>query len=125
MCRKRQKKQYRAPMQHMPTPQYPFEIVAIDTCGPFPQTHSGNQYIITIVDHMTSWPELFAVPDKTANTVAELLLNQFIPRHGCPKYLLSDNGTEFCNSVIALITKKDENSSFTNFSLSPHGESNL
>ena len=106
VCQRRQKKQYRAPMQHLPIPHYPFEIVGIDTCGPFPQTYSGNQYIITFVDHMTSWPELFAVPDKTANTVANLLMEHFIPRHGCPKYLLSDNGTEFCNSVIDLITKK-------------------
>lgn len=106
ICQRRQNKRYRAPMQHMPIPNHPFEVIGIDTVGPLPDTHAGNQYIITIVDHMTSWPELYAVPNKTAETVATLLMEKFIPRHGCPKYILSDNGTEFCNSVIELITKK-------------------
>ena len=106
ICIRRQKKKVRAPMQHMPMPDFAFEIIGIDTCGPFPQTHNGNQYIVTIVDHLTSWPEIYAVPNKTANAVAKLLLEHFIPRHGCPKYILSDNGTEYCNSVISLITQK-------------------
>ena len=32
---------------------------------------SGNTYIIAFVDWYSGWPEAFAVPDKTGETVAD------------------------------------------------------
>ena len=57
------------------------EIVGIDTCGPFPMSEDGNKYVCTIVDHFSGWPEAWAIPDKSAATIAKLLLDKFIPRH--------------------------------------------
>ena len=34
-------------------------------------------------DPVSGWPEAYAIPDKSANTIAQLLLSEFIPRHGC------------------------------------------
>ena len=45
---------------------------------------SGNKYIIAFVDWFSGWPEAFAVPDKTADTVAHLLIEEIFPRFGCP-----------------------------------------
>ena len=90
----------------MPVPQYPFEMVGIDTCGLFPESLQGNKYIVTIVYHFSSWPEACAVPDKTAETVARLLLEKFFPVHACPQTLLSDTGTEFVNGVIEYLLTK-------------------
>ena len=61
---------------------------------------SGNKYIIAFVDWYSSWPEAFAVPDKTADTVAHLLLNEIFPRFGCVLELVSDNGSENVNHVM-------------------------
>ena len=104
-CARRMKKVIR-PLQDMPEPNYPFEIIGIDTCGPFPETAQGNKYIVTIVDHFSSWPEAYPVPNKTAETVASLLIENFIPTHACPQMMLSDRGTEFVNSVISLLLQK-------------------
>ena len=44
--------------------------------------------------------------DKSADAVASILLEQFIPRHACPRMMLSDRGTEFVNGVISLLMAK-------------------
>ena len=106
LCKARRLKRGHAPMQDMPIPSFPFEIVGIDTCGPFPETANGNKYVITLIDHLSAWPEAFAVKDKGAETVANVLLHEIIPRHSCPRILLSDRGTEFVNAVISILTEK-------------------
>ena len=106
LCASRRIKRERTPLHDTPTPEFAFEVIGIDTCGPFPETSSGSRYVITIIDHFTSWPEAFCVSDKSAQTVARNLLTENIPRHSCPKYILSDNGTEFVNAVISYLTEK-------------------
>lgn len=93
-------------MQNMPIPSAPMEFVGIDTVGPLPRTDSGNEYICTIVDHFSGWPEAFAIPDKKAETIARVLLDEFLPRHGCPRVMLSDQGTEYCNAIIDSLSKE-------------------
>lgn len=106
VCQSRKMKKHRLPMQDMPIPEYPFEIVGIDCCGPFPETANGNKYVVTIIDHFSSWPEAYATKDKTAETMGRLLLEEFIPRHSCPRIILSDRGGEFVNGLISLLLKR-------------------
>ena len=40
------------------------------------------------------------MPDKTADTVAHLLIEAIFPRFGCPLELVTDNGTENVNWVM-------------------------
>ena len=67
--------------------------------GPYPTSLSGNKYIIAFVDWFSGWPEAYAVPDKIAETVAHLLLEEIFPRHGSYLQIVTDNGTENVNSV--------------------------
>ena len=76
------------------------EKMAMDTCGPYPTSHAGNKYLLTFMDMYSGWPEFYPVPDKSAQTVAHVILTKIIPRHGCPATILSDNGTEFVNTVV-------------------------
>ena len=71
---------------------------------PPPTSWEGNKYIIVFVCHFSGWPECSAVKDKSANTVAKLMLEQIIPHHSCPLMLYIHNGTEFINEVISIIT---------------------
>ena len=105
-CQRRKLAKERRPMQDMPMPSAPMEILGIDTCGPFPVTKAGNKYVCTIVDHFSGWPEAYAIPDKSANTIAQILLDEFIPRHGCPRLIISDQGTEYCNALLDTVHKE-------------------
>ena len=99
-CNMRKLKRQRPPLQNMQVPKYPFEQIAIDTSGPFPESYSGNRYIVNIIDLFSGWPESFATSSKSADTVAKILIEHIIPWHSCPRVIVSDNGTEFCNAVI-------------------------
>ena len=106
VCSTRKLKKKRIEMQNMPIPEYPFQTVGIDTCGPYLESFSGNRYIVTIVDHFSGWPEAYPCQDKSAETIAKLLLEEFIPRFSCPSTILSDNGSEYVNSIIACLSKE-------------------
>ena len=105
-CNRKKLQKEKRPMLDMPMPSAPMEIVGIDTCGPFPLSDDGNKYVCTIVDHFSGWPEAWAIPDKTANTIARIILDEFIPRHGCPRTIISDQGTEYCNSLLDIVHKE-------------------
>ena len=78
----------------------PFHRVAVDCLGPFPVTNSGNRYIVVFSDYLTRFPEAFAVPSIDAATIADLLVNEIMARHGAPRTLLSDRGSNFLSSLV-------------------------
>ena len=67
---------------------------------PLPVTWSGNRYIVVFMDYLTKWPEIFPVKNADAVTIAKLLTDEIIPRHGAPRTLLSDCGKNFLSSVL-------------------------
>ena len=74
--------------------------LGLDISGPYPTTLSGNKYIISFVDWYSGCPEAFPVPDKSAETVAHLIIDEIIPRLSTPLQIVSDNGGENVNKVI-------------------------
>ena len=67
----------------------PFEMIGVDVLQ-LPLSHLGNEYAVVFQDYLTKWPEVFAVADQKAQTIAHLLVEQIIARHGVPQRLLSD-----------------------------------
>ena len=47
----------------------PFDEIAIDLVMECETSTSGNKHILTIIDHLTGWPEAFPIPDKSADTI--------------------------------------------------------
>ena len=82
------------------TPDRPFDKIAIDLVTDCETSTSGNKHILTIIDHLTGWPEAFPIPDKSADTIVATFINEYLPVHMCPRYILSDNGTEFKNGLM-------------------------
>ena len=51
-------------------------------------------------------PEAFLIPDKSADTIVSSFINQYLPVHMCPRYILSNNGTEFKNNLMDQVLKQ-------------------
>ena len=100
ICQTRSLQKIRQPLQETDIPSYPMAKLGLDLSGPYPTLMSGNKYIIAFVDWYSGWPEAFAVPDKTAETVADLIIDQIFPRFGSCLQLVSDNGTENINKIV-------------------------
>uniref|UniRef100_A0A914X6C2 RNA-directed DNA polymerase n=2 Tax=Plectus sambesii TaxID=2011161 RepID=A0A914X6C2_9BILA len=76
-----------------------FEILSVDVLE-MPLTRNGNRYIISFVDCFSKFCESFATADQTAVTIARLLVDNIVCRHGCPAKLLSDRGPAFMSDLL-------------------------
>ena len=84
----------------------PFDKIAIKLITECETSTSGNKHILTIIDHRTGWPEVYAIQDKSADTIVSTFINEYLPVHMCPRCILSDNGTEFKNSLKDQVLKQ-------------------
>ena len=81
-------------------PDRPFDKIAIDLVTECETSTSGNKHILTIIDHLTGWPEAFPIPYKSADTIVSTFINEYLPVHMCLQYILSDIRTEFKNNLM-------------------------
>lgn len=93
------KPKQKAPLQHIPVAERPFQKVAIDAVGPLVMSRNGNKWILVLSDYFTRWPEAYPVSDITSKTVAKVLVD-FISRHGIMEILYSDRGSNFISEAI-------------------------
>ena len=89
------------------------------------QRLSGNTYIIGFVDWYSGWPEAFAVPNKTTQTVVHLLLEEIIPRYSTPLQIVTDNFSENINRVMKYTLQERNISHVTSSYYHPQGNSKV
>lgn len=71
-------------------------------------TEKQNEYIMVISDYFTKWKEAFALQDHTAQTVADVLITEFICRYGTPYRIHTDQEREFESQLFSeMCTKLD------------------
>ena len=104
VCNGRNLQRLRAPMGENILPDRPGQACGIDTLGPFPESKQGNKYIVHISDLFSGYPEAYPAPNKKAETINRLLLERYIPSHTCMTVLLSDQGTEYINRDLDLLS---------------------
>ena len=81
-------------LQFLPTTS-PFHTISIDFWSAGICSTSKNQHVLTVVDHLTRWPELIALKQTSAEATAKVLFDRVFMRHGLPERILSDRGPEF------------------------------
>ena len=95
----RKAKPTRAPMIPMPVLSVPFEVVAIDLVGPFPRSRKGFKYLLTAICLASRYPEAELLRTVEAAEVVEKLV-EILSRHGWPRQILSDQGSQFTGSLM-------------------------
>lgn len=87
-----------SPLIPIPAFEEPFSRVLVDCVGPLPRTKSGFQFMLTIMDVSTQFPEAIPLKRITAKNVVEALI-QFFTRYGLPKEVQSDQGSNFVSGI--------------------------
>jgi len=62
--------------------------------------------ILSVIDYLTKWVELKALPSGKAEGVAKFLWNRIFLRHGAPKYIISDRGKCFLAELSQHLMKR-------------------
>ena len=100
LCRCEKAKVQQYPLQMTEIPDIPFNKIAIDLVTECETSTLGNKHILIIIDHLTGWPEVFAIPYKSADTIFSTFIKEYLSVHMCPQYILLDNGMEFKNTLM-------------------------
>ena len=95
----------KVPLGSMPLITTPFKRVAVDIVGPIaPPSEAGHQYILTLVDYTTRYPEAVPLKKITTEAVAEALLDIY-SRVGIPEEVLTDQGTPFMSECMQEVSR--------------------
>ena len=112
-CQGRSLKPIADPTMHPIQPSNIFSKWTIDLMGPLPAAQgTGNRYVAVAVDSYTKTVVAEALPDKSANSVAQWFGRSILYMYGCPYEVQCDRGGEWakefrrlCNSHRIKITQ--------------------
>lgn len=93
-----------APLKQFDPPGRRFEHIHVDIVGPLPHS-SGFQYVFTVVDRFSRWAEAIPMPEASASTCAQALLQHWVARFGVPLHITSDRGRQFTSTLWAALAK--------------------
>ena len=82
------------------------ELVAIDVQTITPRTESGNIKILVMIDLFTRFVRAVPIPDEKAETVAKVLLDEWISIFGPMEKLMSDGGTNLVSKVVESLVEQ-------------------
>ena len=84
-----------------------FDKWAIYFVGPInpPAKKSGARYIITTTEYLPRWDKAQLVKDCSAATAVKFIFDNILSRFGCPRILMSDQGSHFLNKTIEALTE--------------------
>ena len=100
LCKQEMTRPLVYPLQMTHIPDRPFDKIAIDLVSDLNVSASGNQHILTIIDHLMGWPEALPILDKKSDTIVCVFINNYLPIHIWSFFILSENGTEFKNQLM-------------------------
>ena len=89
----------KAPLLPLFEPDAPMQLVSIDLAT-LPEDDNGYKYILLIGDVFSKYIEGVPLQNQSAPTVTSAVFNSWILKHGCPSYLLSDQGSNVDGQTI-------------------------
>ncbi|KAG0741236.1 hypothetical protein G6F22_005145 [Rhizopus arrhizus] len=93
------KNKHHAPMVPLDIPPA-FSRWHLDFIGELPTTKKGNRWLLTAVDYTTNWPIARALPEATAEAVADFIYEEIVMKFGCPAEIVTDRGANFLSKLV-------------------------
>ena len=93
------------PMRITTTSTVPFQRIYLDIVGPLPISYTNNKYILTFQDDLTKYSEAIPICNNETKTVAETFVTNIVCRHGIPKSILTDQGSNFLSDMFKEVYK--------------------
>lgn len=84
---------------------FPMQRLSVDTIGPIPQSIDGYKYLLVFIDTFSRYVTIWPTRTLEAVEAADMLIKH-VGVFGCPDELLSDNGSQFANSVITELLER-------------------
>ena len=95
----------KAPLIPLSIPERPMQFIAMDIAT-LPPNKDGFKYILLVGDVFSKF--IVAIPSRNqqADTISSELWKQWITLHGCPSYLLTDQGSNVDDETIRTLCSK-------------------
>jgi hypothetical protein len=85
----------------------PWDVLCVDLIGPYNIERKGKKTLIlhavTMIDPATGWFEVKQIPNKRADTIANIVETTWLTRYPRPSKCITDRGTEFMAEFAAMI----------------------
>ncbi|KAL0463428.1 UNVERIFIED_CONTAM: hypothetical protein Slati_0230400 [Sesamum latifolium] len=91
---------------HLTVASWPFDAWGLDVVGPLTKSSAGHLYILTATDYFSKWAEAVPLKEVKKENVVDFIRINIIYCYGIPRYIITDNGKPFCNSLIDKLTQK-------------------
>ena len=76
----------------------PFSCIGMDF-KEMDESSDKNRFALVFQDYLSKWPEVYAVANRTASTVAKCLAD-LIYRHGVPSTIIHDRAPKFLSDIL-------------------------
>ena len=77
----------------------PFAGWSKEAAGPFPANEEGNRYLLIAIDPFSKWVEAVPSPSLHSWRAADFVYQRIVTNWGKPRYIRTDNGSEFQGSL--------------------------
>ncbi|XP_068207579.1 uncharacterized protein [Palaemon carinicauda] len=95
----------KVPLEKLPIIDTPFKRVSVYIIGKIhPPSEKGHQFILTMMDHASRYPDAVPLKNIDSESVAEALVDMF-SRVGVPEEILSDLGTQFTSDCMREVAR--------------------
>ena len=93
-------------LESLPVAYKPWTELSMDFIGPLPTSHGMNS-ILVVVDRFTKGAHFIGTTTTaTSKDVADMIIREIVSKHGLPKSIVSDRGTEFTSDFWKEFTKQ-------------------
>ena len=76
------------------------EVICVDLVGPISISNNKNKYILSIMDQFSIYVAALPLPDKSARSVVNAIVTNWISLYGAPATIRMDQGKEFDNGLL-------------------------